>query len=121
MMDFLYKLLNYYVQGSAADVTKEALIRWYNHPKRDPRCRFLVTVYDEINISVPLDVLVEQMELLREVMESIEMDVLMLSSPKVGRTWGHCKKPFEKDLDDGTKWVEPEEDFMQRMCEEMAA
>jgi DNA polymerase-1 len=48
-MTYEYKLLNYLIQGSAADVTKEAILRYHRHPKK--RGRFLVTVYDEINVS----------------------------------------------------------------------
>ena len=92
MVDFKYKLLNYLVQGSAADVTKEALIRWYNHPDRHPEDRFLVTVYDEINISAPEWRWKEAMAVLKEAMESIELDVQMLSSPKVGPSWGQAEK-----------------------------
>lgn len=91
-MDYLYKLLNYLVQGSAADITKQALIDWYYHPRRDPRTRFLVTVYDEINISCPIDVWEEQMALLAEVMEAKRLEVPMLSDGKVGERWGELKK-----------------------------
>jgi DNA polymerase I-like protein with 3'-5' exonuclease and polymerase domains len=46
----VYKLINYAIQGGAADFTKRAIIiDWHNHPKRT--ARFLVTVYDEINVS----------------------------------------------------------------------
>ncbi len=83
---FDYKLINYECQGSAADVTKEACIRWHNHPQRN--ARFLVTVYDEINISAPERWVGSQMEVLRDAMESIEMDVPMLSSGKTGARWG---------------------------------
>lgn len=92
MMNFRYKLLNYLIQGSAADVTKEAIIRWYEHPKRD--ARFLVTVYDEINISAA-DVK-RQMRILRECMGSIELDVPMLSTGKIGPSWGELRKYEEK-------------------------
>jgi len=112
MMDFVYKLLNYYVQGSAADITKEALIRFYYHPKRKSTWRFLVTVYDEINISVPLADIIDAMALLKECMESIELDVQMLSSPKVGSTWGGCKKPEAGESEDA---------FMARMYKELLA
>lgn len=89
MRTFEYKLINYLCQGSAADITKEALIRWHDHPKRD--ARFLVTVYDEINISAAEDIAMDQMEILREVMESIELDLLMKSSGKVGPRWGELE------------------------------
>ncbi len=90
MRNFLYKMINYLCQGSAADVTKEAIIRWYYHPKRT--ARFLVTVYDEINISAAEDEAQEQMDLLREVMESIEMDLEMRTSGKIGSRWGKLEE-----------------------------
>ena len=88
-MDFHYKMINYLCQGSAADVTKEAIIRWWYHPRRT--ARFLVMVFDEINISCPADEVVEQMGLLRECMEGIEMDLEMRSSGKSGPSWGKAK------------------------------
>ena len=81
-----YKLLNYLIQGSAADCTKEALIRYHEHPKKD--ARFLVTVHDEINVSAPQGTWREQSEVLREAMESVEFDVPMLTDGKVGQNWG---------------------------------
>lgn len=89
-MHFEYKLLNYLVQGSAADCTKEAIIRYHNHPDRT--ARFLVTVYDEINSSAPKKELKRQMEVLRECMEGIELDVPLLSSGKSGPNWGSLTK-----------------------------
>lgn len=93
--NFEYKLLNYLVQGSAADITKQALIDWHTHPDRDPACRFMVTVYDEINLSAPEETWREQMAVLREVMERNWLDIPMLSSPKVGSSWGDCRKVEE--------------------------
>lgn len=89
-MTYEYKLLNYLVQGSAADATKEAIIRWHDHPKRD--ARFLVTVYDEINISAKTKKVPQQMEILRECMEGLEFDVPMLSDGKTGKSWGSLTK-----------------------------
>jgi DNA polymerase-1 len=83
-----YKLLNYLIQGSAADCTKEAIIRWYDHPKR--LGRFLVTVYDEINISAAEPK--KAMPVLREAMEGIETDVPMLTDAKAGKNWADVKK-----------------------------
>jgi DNA polymerase I-like protein with 3'-5' exonuclease and polymerase domains len=100
-MDFYYKLLNYLVQGSSADVTKEGLIRYDSHPKRESR--FLVTVYDEINISTPSlkglsakakqDCAKREMQFLRESMEGIPgIDVPMLSDGKASdRNWAELK------------------------------
>ena len=85
---FEYKLLNYLIQGSAADCTKEAIIR-YDEAKRDGR--FLVTVHDEINLSVPTKAVKSEMAILREVMQSVEFDVPMLSDGKTGKSWGDLK------------------------------
>ena len=90
MRSFVYKLINYYCQGSAADITKEALIRWYYHPKNE--ARFLVTVYDEINSSAAKGDWQRQMQIKREAMESIELDLKMTSSGKVGERWGELKE-----------------------------
>jgi DNA polymerase I-like protein with 3'-5' exonuclease and polymerase domains len=91
-MTYEYKLLNYLVQGSAADATKEAIIRYHDHPKKHEDARFLVTVYDEINISAPKLLVRDQMAVLRESMESIEFDVPLLSDGKTGVNWGTLKK-----------------------------
>lgn len=86
---FEYKLLNYLIQGSAADCTKEAIIR-YHSVKHE--ARFLVTVHDEINVSSPKSAVKEEMRILREVMQSVEFDVPMLSDGKTGKSWGALTK-----------------------------
>lgn len=90
MQNFEYKLINYLCQGSAADITKEAMIRWDSHPKCD--ARFLVQVYDEINVSTDAGAASEQMKLLKEVMESIELDLPMRSSGKIGTRWSNLQE-----------------------------
>lgn len=91
---FEYKLLNYLIQGSAADCTKEAIIRY--HEVKNRQGRFLVTVHDEINLSVPRAAVKSEMKLLREVMQSVEFDVPMLSDGKTGKNWASLKK-FKED------------------------
>jgi len=103
MMEYDYKLLNYECQGSAADVTKQSIINYHNHPKR--RGRFLVSVYDENNVSSPgaksekarMAAAKEEMAVLRESMEMIsdQLDVPMLSEGKIGTSWGDQVK-FEE-------------------------
>lgn len=90
---FEYKLLNYLIQGSAADCTKEAIIR-YDDAKKNGR--FLVTVHDEINLSAPDKAVKGEMRILREVMQSVEFDVPMISDGKVGDRWGSLSK-FKED------------------------
>jgi DNA polymerase I-like protein with 3'-5' exonuclease and polymerase domains len=84
---FEYKLLNYLIQGSAADCTKEAIIRWDS--VRGDSAVFLATVHDEINISGSGP---RAMALLKEAMESIEFDVPMLSDGYVGDSWANLEK-----------------------------
>lgn len=91
-MTFEYKLLNYLIQGSAADATKEALVRFHYSKKRKKSWRFLVTVYDEINICAPRAEKKEAMAFLKETMESIEIDVPLLTDGKEGKSWGNLKK-----------------------------
>jgi DNA polymerase I-like protein with 3'-5' exonuclease and polymerase domains len=92
----IYKLINYEIQGSAADITKQTIIDWYNAKGRGG-ARFLVTVYDEINVSALPGRAPQDMKLLRDVMEARRLTVPMRSSPKHGLTWGDSKKcPPEK-------------------------
>ena len=87
-----YKLINYWIQGGAADITKQALIDWHNDARK--ACRFLVTVYDEINGSAPVDRAAEQMIVLKENMERerFRMSVAMLSDAKQGPNWAALEK-----------------------------
>lgn len=89
-MTYEYKLLNYLIQGSAADCTKEAILRYSRHPKKSGR--FLVTVYDEINVSAQRSHVESEMAVLGEAMESIECDVPMLTDGKTGLNWAELKK-----------------------------
>jgi DNA polymerase I-like protein with 3'-5' exonuclease and polymerase domains len=82
---FEYKLLNYLIQGSAADVTKESIIRYYDVRKEG---RLLLTVYDENDISAPAAALKREMLILREAMMSIELDVPLISDGEIGPTLG---------------------------------
>lgn len=85
----LYKLINYLIQGSAADDTKETIIRWSDTKLFS---RFLVQVYDEINISSPIDVEKTEMAHLRRCMEEPRLSIPMLSDGKRGRSWGELEK-----------------------------
>lgn len=103
VMSYEYKLLNYLCQGSAADVTKQAMINYNAHPKR--KGRLLVQVYDELNASSPGAKAAKareaaaraEMAVLRESMEVVseQLDVPMLSDGKWGPSWGDQSK-FEE-------------------------
>jgi DNA polymerase I-like protein with 3'-5' exonuclease and polymerase domains len=100
-MTYEYKLLNYLIQGSAADCTKEAIIRYHDHPKK--RGRMVVTVHDEIDISADKRIFKEEMLLLRECMMSVEFDVPMLSDAEYGTSWGTLKD-LKEPKPDLSKW-----------------
>jgi DNA polymerase I-like protein with 3'-5' exonuclease and polymerase domains len=76
-MHFDYKLVNTLIQGSAADCTKEAIIRFHTAKKQG--WRIILNVHDQITVSVPIPQLAKAMEVLRKTMESVEFDVPLLS------------------------------------------
>jgi DNA polymerase I-like protein with 3'-5' exonuclease and polymerase domains len=90
-MTFAYKLISYLIQGSAADLIKESIIRYDAHPKRAEE--FLTTVYDEINTDLPLSQrgAKQEMGVLKDCIQSVELDVPMLSDGEVGPSWGALK------------------------------
>ena len=85
---FEYKLLNYLIQGGGADCTKQAIIDYHSVAKRG---RFMVTVYDEINIGAPPGAARKEMGRLREAMEAQKFDVPMITDGKYGPSWGQLK------------------------------
>jgi len=91
-VNFEYKLINYLIQGSSADCTKQAIIN-YDSARKDGR--FLCTVHDEINISVPKGAAKREAALLREAMADVEFDIPMLSDCAVGPNWGDIEEVKE--------------------------
>lgn len=98
-----YKLTNYIIQGSAADLTKQSIIDWDEMNRSlspDMRARFLITVYDENNISAPTHLKREHMLELRRIMNTprLGMTVPMLSDGKWGDSWGTAVKVKDEEL-----------------------
>jgi DNA polymerase-1 len=83
---FDYKLVNVLIQGSAADSTKEAVIRFCERKRSS--WSLLLMVHDELVASCPEGELTEAMEEMRVAMESVEFDVPMLSEGMIGPNWG---------------------------------
>lgn len=88
--DLSYKLLNYLIQGSAADQTKQVAIDW--NGVRDPDCHLLCLVHDEVNISAPVDKAVSAMKTLRETMDVDHFDVPFRSEGYSGPNWSNIEK-----------------------------
>lgn len=91
--DFAYKLLNYLIQGSAADQTKQAIIDWKE--TTGGKCyeiQLLATVHDEIDISAPEELAQEAMTNLRIAMDKDRFDVPFKSEGYAGPNWAHLEK-----------------------------
>lgn len=89
-MTFDYKLMNQRIQGSAADCTKEAMIRYAEAKPRHHR--LLVQVHDQFLGSAPRSERQAAMELMRATMESLEVSVAMLTEGKMGMTWATLRE-----------------------------
>lgn len=82
--DFYYKLFNYLIQGSSSDITKEAVLR-YDATRQHGR--LLLTVHDQLTISVPKKHWKTEAGLLRTAMEGIALGVPLLADGGVGYRW----------------------------------
>ena len=81
-----YILINYLVQGSAADVTKRAILAMLEDP--DYKSRFMVQVYDEIVVSSPVEEADAQSLVMKRAMENVPLRVKLLTDAEQGATWG---------------------------------
>ncbi len=91
LIHFEYTALNYLIQPSAADQTKQAIINYHKHPKR--RARMVVTVHDEINISAPAGRVKEELKILQDCMVgAFTLDVPTTTTLKAGPAWGKLEK-----------------------------
>jgi DNA polymerase-1 len=83
---FEYKLLNYLIQGSSADMTKEAMCRLNEAGLPG---RMLVSVHDEIDWSVPKDKnFGPTVRKIHGIMTGIEFDCPLRSDVEAGANWG---------------------------------
>lgn len=89
-IDFGYKLLNYLIQGSAADCTKQSIINY--HAIKSEDAEFMCSVHDENNISAPKKKIKSELKKLGEAMSDVKFDVAMLSEPYFGPSWGEVEK-----------------------------
>lgn len=83
--DLSYKLLNYLIQGSAADQTKQSIIDW--HAIRKPTDHLLAAVHDEINVCAPEGEVQAAMYRLRVAMDAPRFDVPFQSEGYTGPNW----------------------------------
>ena len=94
--EFDYKLVNVLIQGSAADCTKEAIIRY--HKVKHKNARILLNVHDQVTVSIPKTLLKSEMQVLRKAMESVEFDCPILSEGAIGPNWDDLKDYDKKGV-----------------------
>lgn len=88
--DLSYKLLNYLIQGSAADQTKQAMVDWAHGDTHG--AVLIAAVHDEINISAPIEQAQQAMRHLRLSMDADRFDVPFRSEGFHGPNWSEIKE-----------------------------
>jgi DNA polymerase I-like protein with 3'-5' exonuclease and polymerase domains len=87
---FEYKLLNTEIQGSAADCTKEAMIK-YDENKDKHEGQLLISVHDELLGIAKTRAAPKAMRALRKAMESVDFgDLKMKAEGRRGKSWREC-------------------------------
>jgi DNA polymerase-1 len=90
MMKFDYKMINLLVQGSCADMSKQALIDYHFHPDR--KGRVLLSMHDETVISVPTKHAKTESKLLQKIMvEAMPIDCPLTADAVVGSCYYDVK------------------------------
>jgi DNA polymerase I-like protein with 3'-5' exonuclease and polymerase domains len=87
------------IQGSAADCTKEAIIRFAKELKSRGLwgvVRLLLNVHDQLTASAPKKIYKDAMEWLRICMESVEFDVPILTEGSVSSANWNELKDYDK-------------------------
>jgi DNA polymerase I len=81
--------MNTPVQGSAADLIKQAMIDLHRElARRELRSRLILQIHDELLLEVPESEAEEARALVREVMEgALKLDVPLVADAKLGRSW----------------------------------
>ena len=88
--DMSYKLLNYLIQGSAADQTKQAIVDWA--ALRKPGDTLIAAVHDELNICAPEHEADAAMHRLQVAMDWPRFDVPFQSEGYRGHNWADIVK-----------------------------
>jgi len=89
---FTYKALNRLIQGSAADMTKKAMVNLYKEGILP-----MVQVHDELNVSITDD---KQAEKVKKIMEeSVLLEIPNKVDYECGENWGSIDKEGEEDVD----------------------
>lgn len=102
--DFLYKMLNKLIQGSAADILKEAMLNAYTGGVFDILTLHL-TVHDELVVSVPYNKIgAEACAELKRIMEGSyheQLLVPMKAACELGPDWGYWSSDIWENMQKG--------------------
>jgi DNA polymerase I-like protein with 3'-5' exonuclease and polymerase domains len=89
---FEYKLLNLLIQGTAADITKEAMVRIHKHP--DFQGRIILQLYDEIVVDTPAPD--HDMKIMKYEMENaMTLDVALPTDGEISKVSWAKMKPYK--------------------------
>jgi DNA polymerase I-like protein with 3'-5' exonuclease and polymerase domains len=90
---FTYKALNRLIQGSAADMTKKAMVNLYE-AGYIPH----IQVHDELDISVETK---KQAKEIKEIMENcVQLEVPNVVDAELGKTWGEATTSYKEAFDE---------------------
>ena len=88
MRTFEYKLLNLLIQGSSADITKQAMVQVDRVIEGDIRLQ----VYDELLVNTPKEHMRHDMPLMKREMEAIDLDLALPTDGEwSAQSWGRMK------------------------------
>lgn len=90
-VDTTYVGVNYLIQGSAADVMKQAMLRC-RRILRNRKTKLVLTVHDELIFTVHKDEKALIPELVDAMQFPNEFRVPITCSPSIGKNWGNKKK-----------------------------
>jgi DNA polymerase-1 len=95
-----YKVWNYLVQGSAADIMKKAIVESYKKGLFNI-LKPHITVHDELGVSIPKNKEgVEAYKELKHTMENcVKLKVPIIAEAEIGPSWGETEKFEFKDLE----------------------
>jgi DNA polymerase-1 len=89
IMNFGFKSLNTLIQGSGADMAKQAMIDYWNVAEDS---RLLLSLHDELIISVKTDVAQREADKLAHCMvHAFTLDVPLIAEAKIGTNFSEVK------------------------------
>lgn len=90
---YTYRALNAYIQGSAADILKQAMVLLWENGVCDVLGAPHLTVHDELDISVPKSKIGREAfkEMVHTMETAVELSIPLLVDHGLGKNWGDAK------------------------------